>query len=58
MDKNIQHRCILTEYDRKYEIDEVNDKRKDVSLKASGYGIRYTIRIGARDTYLFDEDGQ
>ena len=28
------------------------------SLKAGGCGIRYTIRIGARDTYLFDEDGR
>ena len=43
---------------RKYEIDEIKDKCRAASLKAGGCGIRYTIRIGARDTYLFDEDGK
>ncbi len=43
---------------RRYEIDEVKDVRRAASLKAGGCGIRYTIRIGRRDTYLFDEDGK
>ena len=48
----------LLEDGRKYDIDEVKDKCRAASLKAGGCGIRYTIRIGARDTYLFDEDGR
>ena len=49
---------ILLEDGRKYDIDEVKDKCRAASLKAGGCGLRYTIRIGARDTYLFDEDGR
>lgn len=41
---------------REYEIDEVMDVRRAASLKAGGVGIRYTIRIGARRTYLYLEE--
>ena len=57
-DGTIQPLGILLEDGRKYDIDEVKDKCRAASLKAGGCGIRYTIRIGARDTYLFDEDGR
>jgi hypothetical protein len=52
--------CVQAGLDdgRKYDIDEVKDKCRAASLKAGGCGIRYTIRIGVRDTYLFDEDGR
>lgn len=39
----------------RYEIDRVLDMRRAASLKAGGMGIRYTIRIGGRDSYLFFE---
>lgn len=58
IDGSIQPLGILLEDGRKYEIDEVKDRCRAASLKAGGCGIRYTIRIGARDTYLFDEDGR
>jgi len=57
-DGTIQPLGILLEDGRKYDIDEVKDKSRAASLKAGGCGIRYTIRIRARDTYLFDEDGR
>ena len=57
-DGSIQPLGILLEDGRKSDIDEVKDKCRAASLKAGGCGIRYTIRIGARDTYLFDEDGR
>jgi len=57
-DGSIQPLCILLEDGRKFDIDEVKDKSRAASLKAGGCGIRYTIRIGARSTYLFDEDGK
>ena len=56
-DGSIQPLGILLEDGRKYDIDEVKDKCRAASLKAGGCGIRYTIRSGARDTYLFDEAG-
>ena len=57
-DGTIQPLCVLLEDGRKYDIDEVKDKCRAASLKAGGCGLRYTIRIGTRDTYLFDEDGR
>ena len=57
-DGSIQPLGILLEDGRNYDIDEVKDKCRAASLKAGGCGIRYTIRIGARETYLFDEDGR
>jgi len=57
-DGSIEPIGILLEDGRKYDIDEVKDKCRAASLKAGGCGIRYTIRIGSRDTYLFDEDGR
>ncbi len=39
-----------------FEIDKVLDVRRAASLKAGGQGIRYTIRIGNRETYLFYEN--
>ena len=57
-DGSIQPIGILLEDGRKYDIDEVKDKCRAASLKAGGCGIRYTVRIGIRDTYLFDEDGR
>ena len=43
---------------RVFEIDQVMDVRRAASLKTGGDGIRYTIRIGERVTYLFFEDPQ
>ena len=58
IDGAIQPLCVLLENGRKYDIDEVKDKCRAACVKAGGCGIRYTIRIGVRDTYLFDEDGR
>jgi len=41
-----------------YEIDRVLDKRRAASLKAGGFGDRYTVRIRNRERYLFFEDGR
>ena len=56
-DGSIQPLGILLEDGRKFDIDEIKSKCRAANLKAGGCGIRYNIRIGARDTYLFDEDG-
>ena len=41
-----------------YEIDRVLDVRRAASLKAGGIGLRYTIRIKGKATYLYFEDPQ
>ena len=39
-----------------YEIDRILDVRRAASLKAGGIGIRYTVRINGKQSYLFYED--
>lgn len=39
-----------------YEIDRVLDVRRAASLRAGGMGIRYTVRIGGQQSYLFYEE--
>jgi len=58
VDGAIQPLCILLQDGRKYDIDEIKDTSRAASLKAGGCGIRYTVRIGTRETYLFDENGR
>ncbi|MGN1227806.1 MAG: hypothetical protein ACI4TX_04090 [Christensenellales bacterium] len=38
-----------------YNIDKVLDVRKATSLKAGGTGIRYSIKIGGQNRFLFCE---
>lgn len=47
---------ITWEDGREYEIDRVLDVRRAASLKAGGAGIRYIVRIGRTETYLFLEE--
>ena len=40
-----------------FTVDRVVDIRRAAATKAGGCGLRYTVRIGGRQTYLFlDED--
>ncbi len=47
---------ILWEDGTAYEIDRVLDIRRAASLKAGGIGIRYTVRINGKQSYLFYEE--
>jgi hypothetical protein len=51
---NITPLFVVWEDGRKYEIDEVLDMRHVAG--GGGIGMRYTIRIGSRTTYLWHED--
>ena len=53
---NLTPKYIIWEDGRKFEIDRIIDVRRAASLKAGGAGIRYTIRIGGTETFLFLED--
>jgi hypothetical protein len=41
---------------RRFEVDKVLDRRPARSLKTGGTGMRYTVRVGGRTTYLFYDD--
>ena len=39
-----------------YEIDKIIDIRRAASLKAGGAGLRYTVRVQNRETFMFLEE--
>ena len=43
---------------RRFDVDRVLDVRRAAATKAGGQGMRYTVRICGRETYLFDDDGR
>ncbi|EOT25535.1 hypothetical protein C805_02164 [Eubacterium sp. 14-2] len=47
---------LLWEDGTVYEINRVLDVRRAASLKAGGMGIRYTVSIGGRQSYLYFEE--
>lgn len=47
---------IIFEDGQKYEIDKLCDRRRAAASKVGGTGIRYTIRINGRETFLFEDE--
>lgn len=47
---------IVFEDGQKYEIDKLCDRRRTAASKVGGSGIRYTIRINGRETFLFEDE--
>lgn len=43
---------------RRFEVDRLLDVRRAASTKAGGQGMRYTVRILGRETYLFEDEGR
>ena len=39
-----------------YEIDKITDIRRAASLKAGGAGLRYTVRVQNKETFMFLEE--
>lgn len=42
----------------KYQIDKVLDVRKAASLKVGGVGLRYTIKVCGKETFLFFDENE
>lgn len=57
-DGRIEPFSVVWEDGQEYEIDRILDVRRAASLKAGGVGIRYTVRIGRTETYLFLEENR
>ena len=49
---------IKWEDGRMFTVDSVLDVRRAASIKGGGLGIRYTVRIGGHNTYLWRDDDQ
>ncbi|MGI6199719.1 MAG: hypothetical protein ACOYJA_03000 [Christensenellales bacterium] len=47
--------AVVWEDGTRYVIDRVLDRRQAASTRVGGQGIRYTVRIGGRETFLFLE---
>ncbi len=48
----------LTFHDQQFIIDRVLDRRPAAATKAGGQGMRYTVRIGEKQTYIFQDEKQ
>ena len=53
---NILPLKIIWEDGKEFLIDRVVDKKNAASMKAGGNGMRYTIRINGKTTYLWYEE--
>jgi hypothetical protein len=47
---------FVWENGNKYAVDRVIDIRKAASLKAGGAGLRYTVKIGPAERFMFLEE--
>ena len=55
-DGTLYPRSLVWEDGRRYEVDKILDVRPAASLKAGGAGVRYTVRIRNKETFLFLEE--
>ena len=49
-------RSFIWEDGQRYEIDKVTDVRPAASLKAGGVGMRYTVIVRNRETFMYLEE--
>jgi hypothetical protein len=55
-DGNIKPVSFVWEDGNKYEIDRIIDIRRAASLKAGGAGLRYSVRVKSKQTYMYLEE--
>ena len=57
-DGRILPRSIVWEDGQRYIVNNIVDIRPAASLKAGGCGLRYTIKVGKREAYMFLEESR
>ena len=57
-DGNTKPVSFIWEDGNSYDIDKITEVRPAASLKAGGAGIRYTVRVRNRQTYMFLEENR
>lgn len=50
--------ALTFEDGKEYRIDRVSGRRRAAATKVGGTGIRYTISVAGKQTYLFEDEGQ
>lgn len=55
---NIRPLTVFFENNKRYDIDRLVQVKRCAARKVGGSGIRYTIRILGKETYLFEDDGR
>ena len=55
---NVRPRAVEWEDGRRFTVDRLLDVRRAASTRAGGQGMRYTVRIWGKETYLFEDDGR
>ena len=55
-DGKVIPRYFVWDDGRKYAVDRVLDIRRAASLKVGGIGLRYTVNVLGRQTYMWLED--
>ncbi len=49
---------IFFEDGKAYDIDKTTDVRRACAMKVGGTAIRYTVMIGGKTTFLFEDEGR
>lgn len=58
VDGNIRPRVLHWTDGHAYEIDRLKQRCRAASTKVGGCGMRYTVMIEGKESYLFNEDGK
>ncbi len=54
----IRPMAVIWEDGRRFEIDKITAVSRACSTKVGGTGIRYTVLIKGRQTYLYEDEGR
>ena len=55
---NVWPLTITFENGKTYTIDRLKERKRAAATKVGGTGIRYTVVIQNRETYLFEDEGK
>ena len=55
---DVRPRTIIFEDGNKYQIDRLRQRCRAHATKVGGTGIRYTVIICNKETYLYEDDGR
>lgn len=53
---NVRPKYIYWDEGKKYEVEHVYDVREAASTKAGGQGLRFTVRVLNKETYIYYEN--
>lgn len=57
-DGEVRPMSIIWEDGRRFDIDKVTQIRRAYATKVGGTGIRYTVSVRGKTTFLFEDEGR